>query len=137
MEFSVLPIAGRLADGKVMYPPLFFHLPVVPPNFFLVQFVHHPCESAGRSFILTWVLLVCPPLNFFQTLLGLGGGGGYGGHTYSVCTVWATIGPGCSVVYGATRYRMHASDASSDRMAGTGSTCIYTDIEGGPRVRSE
>ena len=66
-----------------------------------------------------------------------GGGGGYGGHTYSVCTVWATIGPGCSVVYGATRYRMHASDASSDRMAGTGSTCIYTDIEGGPRVRSE
>ena len=28
-----------------------------------------------------------------------GGGGGCGGQTYSVlCTVWATIGPGCSVV---------------------------------------
>ena len=36
-----------------------------------------------------------------------GGGGGCGGHTYSVlCTVWATIKPRCSVVYGATRYRM-------------------------------
>ena len=76
-------------------------------RFFLIQFLPHPCESAGRSFILTRVLVVCPPLNFFQTLLSLGVGGGGGGHTYSVlCTVWATIGPRCSVVYEATRYRM-------------------------------
>ena len=34
-------------------------------------------------------------------------GGGGGGHTYSVlCTMWATIGPRCSVVYGATRHCM-------------------------------
>ena len=43
----------------------------------------------------------------------------YGGHTHSVlCTVLATIGPGCSVVY-----MGHAipHDATSDRMAETGS----------------
>ena len=49
-------VAGRLADGKVMYPPLFFYfyrtLPVVTPNCSLSISLHHPSESADRSFIL-------------------------------------------------------------------------------------
>ena len=103
----------------------------------LFQIVNKICISSkrvGRWFILTWVLLVYPPLNFFQTLLSLGGGGGVcGGHTYSVlCTVWATIWPGCSVVYMGHVIPYDARNTSSACMAGTG--YIYIGI--GPRVRS-
>ena len=45
-----------------------------------------------------------------------------GCHTYSVlCIVWATIGPGCSVVYMGHMIPYDARNASSDRMAETGS----------------
>ena len=42
LDFSVSPIAGRLADGKVMYPLLFFYfyrtLPVISLNCSLSKF---------------------------------------------------------------------------------------------------
>ena len=54
-----------------------------------------------------------------------------GGHTYSVlCTVWATMGPGCSVVYGATRCRM--TRVTRHRIVWR-EQVVY--VEGGPRVR--
>ena len=107
-------------------------LPVVPPDCSLFNsYIIRPCESAGRSFILTWVVLACPPLNFFQTL----GGGGGGGHTYSVlCTVWATIGLRCSVDYGATATRCRMTRGARHRIVWR-ERVVY--IEGGPCVRSE
>ena len=97
----MLPIAGRLATEKVMYLPLFFHfyrtLPVVTPNCSFTKFVHHPGKSAGRSFYLCFIDMSASE---FLSDFVMSGGGGCGGHTYSVlCTVWATLGPGCSVVY--------------------------------------
>ena len=65
---------------------------------FLTKFLHHPSESAGRSFHLCFIGMSASEI--LSDFVKSGGGGGCGGHTYGVlCTVWAIIGPGCSVVY--------------------------------------
>ena len=61
-----------------MYPSLFFYsyrtLPVVTPNCSLTKFLHHPSESAGRSFILL-VFIGMSASELLSDFASLGGGG--------------------------------------------------------------
>ena len=87
-----------------MYPPVFSHyyrtLPVVTPNCSLTKFLHHPSESASRSFILLVCFFGMSASEFLSDFVKSGGGaGGCGSHMYIVlCTVWATIGLRCSLL---------------------------------------